>query len=225
MFGRYLWSDYNTLKGDPLNGRPKVFPGFPPEGEVFRGTSNLALSYRRVISPRVVNELTVGYARFGFLFSQGEANPAFPDIPPFALNTISLPFINTPRTARWVTTPQLLDNLSIVHGAHVFRGGVNMRFYRPVDQRGQPGGINVTPTVTFSATTRPAFIGTTGNSGFAVAPGINSTDGTTLGSLINNLYGLPASMTQVFISNLNDNVFLPFKTAHQLTLYSKHPNL
>jgi hypothetical protein len=126
-----------------------VFPGFPPQGEVFRRTTSLALSYRRVFSSRVVNELTVGYGRFGFLFTQGEANPAWPDIPPFDFNTISEPYLNTPRTARWVTTPQILDNLSLVHGAHVFRTGVNFRFYRHVDQRGQPGGINVTPSVSF----------------------------------------------------------------------------
>src|SRR5436190_12127501 len=161
MFGRYLWSDYNTLKGDPLNGRPQVYPDNPPLGEVFRRTSNLALSYRRVISPRIVNELTAGYGRFGFLFTQGEANPLWPDVPPFDFNSLTEPYINTPRTARWVTTPQVLDNLSIVRGAHVFRGGINFRFYRHVDQRGQPGGINVTPSVTFSATTRPTFIGTT----------------------------------------------------------------
>jgi hypothetical protein len=75
MFARYLFSDYNTLQGDPLNARPQVFPDQPPLGEVFRRTSNLAVSYRRVFSPRVVNELTFGYARFGFLFTQGEANP------------------------------------------------------------------------------------------------------------------------------------------------------
>jgi hypothetical protein len=225
MFGRYLFSDYNTLKGDPLNGRPQVFPSGPAFGEVFRRTSNLALSYRRVISARVVNELTVGYGRFGFLFTQGEANPKWPDVPPFNLNTIDEPYINTPRTARWVTTPQILDNLSMVHGAHVFRGGVNFRFYRHVDQRGQPGGINVTPSVTFSATTRPTFIGTTGNSGFAVAPNINSTDSGTLGSLINNLYGLPASMNQVFISNLRDDVFLPFKVGDKISLYAEKHNL
>src|SRR3984893_14211292 len=225
VFARYLWSDYNTLKGDPLNGRPQVYPNNPPQGEVFRRTSNLAVSYRRVISPRIVNELTAGYVRFGFLFTQGEANPAWPNIPPFDFNSISEPYLNTPRTARWVTTPQLLDNLSVVHGSHVFRGGINFRFYRHVDQRGQPGGINVTPTVTFSATTRPVFLGTTGNSGFATAPNINSTDSGTLGSLINNLYGLPASMTQVFISNLNDNVFLPFKTGDQVTLYAEKHNL
>src|SRR5688572_22988302 len=57
MFVRYLFSDYNTLKGDPLNGRPQVFPSGPPLGEVYRRTSNLAISYRRVISSRVVNEL------------------------------------------------------------------------------------------------------------------------------------------------------------------------
>jgi Carboxypeptidase regulatory-like domain/TonB-dependent Receptor Plug Domain len=225
MFGRYLWSDYNTLKGDPLNGRPQVYPDNPPLGEVFRRTSNLALSYRRVISPRIVNELTAGYGRFGFLFTQGEANPAWPDVPPFDLNSVSEPYINTPRTARWVTTPQVLDNLSIVRGAHVFRVGTNFRFYRHVDQRGQPGGINVTPSVTFSATTRPTFVGTTGNSGFAVAPNINSTDQTTLGSLINNLYGLPASMTQVFIGDLKQDVFLPFKVNGQISLYAEKHNL
>jgi hypothetical protein len=225
VFARYLWSDYNTLKGDPLNGRPQVYPDNPPLGEVFRRTSNLAISWRRVFSPRVVNEFTAGYGRFGFLFTQGEANPTWPDVPPFNLNSIDEPYINTPRTARWVTTPQVLDNLSILKGSHVFRTGLNFRFYRHVDQRGQPGGINVTPSVTFSATTRPAFLGTTGNSGFRVAPNINSTDQTTLGSLINNLYGLPASMNQVFISNLTDNAFLPFKTGDQITLYAEKHNL
>src|SRR5712691_645357 len=197
MFGRYLFSDYNTLKGDPLNGRPQVFPTGPAFGEVYRRTQNLALSYRRVISPRIVNELTVGYGRFGFLFTQGEANPKWPDVPPFFPNTVTTPYLNTPRTARWVTTPQVLDNLSIVRGAHVFRGGVNLRYYRHVDQRGQPGGINVTPSVTFSQTTRPPFIsGTAVNGGFVAAPNINSTDSATLGSLINNVFGLPAAMTQ-----------------------------
>lgn len=225
VFVRYLWSDYNTLKGDPLNGRPQVYPDNPPLGEVFRRTSNLAVGYRRVISPRVVNELTVGYGRFGFLFTQGEANPLWPDVPPFDFNNLSEPYINTPRTARWVTTPQILDNLSVVSGAHVFRGGLNFRFYRHVDQRGQPGGINVTPAVTFSQTTRPPFLGTTGNSGFATAANINSTDQTLLGNLINNLYGLPASMTQVFISNLKSDNFLPFKTGDQVTLYAEKHNL
>ena len=106
-----------------------------------------------------------------------------------------------------------------------------MRFYRHVDQRGQPGGINVTPSVTFSGSTRPAFITGSGsslvvNSGFVAASGIiNSTDATNLSAYINNLYGLPASMTQVFISNLKDDVFLPFKTGDSVTLYAEKHNL
>src|SRR6266852_4831142 len=224
IFGRYLFSDYNTLKGDPLNGRPQIYPGSAPRGEVFRRTSNLALSYRRVISPRIVNELTVGYGRFGFLFTQGEANPKWPDVPPFDFASISEPWINTPRTARWVTTPQVLDNLSFVRGAHVFRSGVNLRFYRHVDQRGQPGGINVTPSVTFAQGNRDPF--SVAGGGFAAAGGINtSTDNVNLGGLINNLYGLPARINQVFISNLKDNVFLPFKVGDKVSLYAEKHNL
>lgn len=224
VFARYLFSDYNTLKGDPLNGRPQVYPDGPPLGEVYRRTSNLAISYRRVISPRVVNEFTAGFARFGFLFTQGEANPAWPDVPPFNFNNVDEPYINTPRTARWVTTPQLLDNLSIVSGSHVFRVGANLRFYRHVDQRGQPGGINVTPSVTFASGNRDPFSSAGG--GFAAAPGINTAnDAVTLGGLINNLYGLPARIQQVFISNLTDDVFLPFKTGKNISLYAEKHNL
>src|SRR2546421_520299 len=115
-------------QGDPLNARPQVFPGFPPLGEVFRATKNLAISYRQTISSRVVNEFTAGFARFVFLFTQGEANPAFPDVLPFTSspggtnnafnNMVSLPYINTPRTFPAVTTPQFLDNTSIGTGAN-----------------------------------------------------------------------------------------------------------
>ncbi|MGH9942590.1 MAG: carboxypeptidase regulatory-like domain-containing protein, partial [Pyrinomonadaceae bacterium] len=231
MFARFLFSDYNTLKGDPLNGRPQVFPGdFPPLGEVFRRTSNLAISYRRVFSPRVINEFTAGYARFVFTFTQGEADPRFPEVPPYDFNTINEPYNNTPRTFRAVTTPQFLDNLSIVSGAHVYRVGANVRFYRHVDQRGQPGGVNVTPTVTFASGTRNPFITGSGqnqvvNAGFRAAPGINATDNTTLGGMINNFFGLPARIQQTFIGNLRDDVFLPFRDGDAVTLFAEQHKL
>jgi hypothetical protein len=227
VFARFLYSDYNTLKGDPLNGRPQVFPGdFAPLGEVFRKTHNLAISYRRVLSSRMVNEFTAGYARFLFLFTQGEANPAFPDVPPFDFNSVSEPFNNTPRTARAVTTPQFLDNLSIVSGSHDLHMGVNVRFYRHVDQRGQPGGVNVTPAIDFATARRnPFVVGATANDGFAPAAGINTTDSTTLGGLINNLYGLPARIQQTFIGNIGDNAFLPFKVGDTVTLFDEQHKL
>ena len=120
LFARYLGGDQNTLKGDPLNSRPQVYPGFPPLGEVFRGTKNAALGLRSVLSPRVINEATLGMSRFVFLFTQGEANPSFPDTPSYgrangtAFNNLDPPFLNTPRTFRTVTTPQILDNLTII---------------------------------------------------------------------------------------------------------------
>ncbi len=220
MFVRYLFSDYNTLGGDPLNARPVVFPGFPPLGEVFRRTTNLAISYRRVISPRLVNEMTVGYARFNFLFTQGEANPAFPDISPFTFSNVSVPFNNTPRTQRMVTVPQILDNLSFVSGAHLYRAGLNFRLYRHVDRRGQPGGINVTPSISFDSSLRSpttfGFVAPSASTG--TRAGINSTDLTSLLNYINELTGSPARLSQTFLGNLNGDFFLPFQINGQVSL-------
>ena len=206
VYGRFIYSDYNTLKGDPLNARPQVFPGdFPPLGEVFRRSHNMAVNYRRTLSSRVVNEFTMGYARFVFTFTQGEADQRFPAVPPFDFASISEPFNNTPRTFRAVTVPQFIDNLSVVSGAHVIRLGTNMRFYRHVDQRGQPGGINVTPSISFLGATRsPQLPGLPTN--------INATDSTLLLNTINNLLGAPARLSQTFIGDLNADVFLPFQT-------------
>ncbi|HEV2859688.1 MAG TPA: carboxypeptidase regulatory-like domain-containing protein [Pyrinomonadaceae bacterium] len=219
VFGRYLQSTYDTLGGDPLNGRPVVFPGFPPQGEVFRDTKNLALGHRWTISPRLVNELTVGFGRFQFLFTQGEANPAFPDVPGFAFQNVSDPFLNTPRTERAVTVPQILDNVHITKGAHQISTGFNFRFYRHADRRGQPGGVNVTPSLSFDAgvrspTTSGFVLPTTAvlaNQGTPRA-GIVSADATRLQNYINEISGLPSRLSQAFIGNLNEDAFLPFQS-------------
>lgn len=221
VFGRYLQAEQDTLGGDPLNGRPQVFPGFPPLGEVFRSTKNIAISYRRVFSPRVVNELTAGLARFVFLFTQGEANPDWPNVVPYTFNNASLPFINTPRTFRAVTTPQLFDNLSIIKGSHVFRTGFNIRFYEHNDQRGQPGGTNVTPSLSFSQSVRPPQGFNTPGVVNASAAGIDPTDNTRLLGTINDVLGIPARLSQVFLGDLNSNQYLPFKSGNVVTLWDE----
>ena len=211
VFGRFLYADQNTRKGDPLNGRPQVFPGFAPLGEVFRASKNLSLGWRSQLTSNINNEFIVGFARFFFLFTQGEANPDFPNIVPYTFNNASLPFINTPRTARGVTTPQLVDNLSILKGAHQIGVGVNVRFYQHNDQRGQPGGINVTPTLSFSASVLPPTLGAT--------PGINATDLTRLRGAVNDVLGIPARLTQVFIGDINSDAFLPFVKDGKVSLF------
>ena len=221
LFVRWLQGHYDTLEGDPLNGRPQVFPGFPPLGEVFRTTRNLAISYRHVFSPRIVNELTAGFSRFIFLFTQGEANPAFPNVLPYSFANASLPYINTPRTYRAVTTPQLLDNLSIIKGAHIFRTGANIRLYEHNDQRGQPGGINVTPSLQFSATTRPPVGFNTPALGSPSTGGINSTDNSRLLGTINDILGIPARLGQVFLGDLKSNQYLPFIANDKVTLWNE----
>jgi hypothetical protein len=224
IFGRFLWGHYNTLQGDPLNARPEVFPGFPPLGEVYRTTRNLAISYRHLFSPRVVNELTAGFSRFIFLFTQGEANPSFPNVPPYSFTNASLPYINTPRTFRAVTTPQVLDNVSIIHGAHIIRFGANIRLYEHNDQRGQPGGINVTPSLSFSATTRPpAGFNTPALAGSTA--GINSTDNTRLLNTINEVMGIPARLSQVFLGDLSADNYLPFVSGNKVTLWNEGTRL
>ena len=88
------------------------------------------------------------------LFTQGEADPVSRTVRRSISVNQRAASINTPRTFRAVTTPQFLDNLSILKGAHQFALGVNMRFYQHNDQRGQPGGINVTPTHLLPGATR-----------------------------------------------------------------------
>ena len=56
IFFRAMWAVEEQLKGDLLNGRPSIYPGFPPRGEVYRPAKNYALSWRSVITPTLVNE-------------------------------------------------------------------------------------------------------------------------------------------------------------------------
>jgi hypothetical protein len=227
IFGRYLQGANNTLGGDPNNNRPVLFPGFPPLGEVFRTSNNLAVSYRRVVTSRIVNELTVGLSRFNYLFTQGEANPEFLSVAPYSrpqgtgFNNIDSPYRNVPRTQRIITTPQILDNLSIVSGSHSFKTGFNFRFYRHDDRRGAPGAATVTPLLTFDRAVRqPTGFGTPAVATASVA-GINATDNTRLQGTINDLIGIPARLTQTFLGDLTHDAFLPFRSGDSVTLWNQ----
>ncbi|MBL8216710.1 MAG: TonB-dependent receptor [Bryobacterales bacterium] len=221
LFGRYLAADQNTLGGDPLNGRPAVLPGFPPRGEVFRPAKNIAIGLRSVLSPRVVNELTLGFARWQFLFTQGEANPNFPNSPRFTFNNSDVDYTANPRTFRAVNTPQIVESLSVITGNHVLKVGANLRFYQHNDQRGDVGGTSLTPSISLSRTVRPPSGIAFPSPAATNSPGIAANDLNRLQGTINDLLGIPAGLTQVFLGDLKNDTFLPFQSGNAITLWAQ----
>ena len=209
IFGRYLQNHFDTSEGDFLNARPQVFPGFPPLGEVKRIGKNLAVGYRHVFSPNLVNEFTTGFNRFAFNFTFGESNPNFGDpakLPPWSDQCVFGSFINissplcvSPHTQRAVTAPQFIDNLSWVHGAHTIRTGFNFRFYYHNDSRGFFGSGILTPVVFFDQSKRQGTL--------PLASGISSADNTTLQQAIVEMLGIPAGIQQGFQADFNGNTY------------------
>jgi len=220
IFARYMYAQSNTFNGDPVNGDPQVLPGLPPLGESIWPAHNAVISYRHVFSPTTMNELTLGFSRLTELFTQGQANPAFPNIPAYSFNLPTTPYWNAPLVQRKLTTPQIVDNFSVVKGSHIISAGINLRMYEHNDLRGSANGYSLTPSISLSATTRPP-------SGFGLpavagtAPGISSTDLSHLQSAINDLLGIPATLTQRFLGDLNANNFLPFMSNGQVTMYDE----
>jgi len=235
IFVRYLQNHFNTGEGDFLNARPEVFPGFPPLGEVNRLGKNLAISYRHTFSPSLVNELTAGFNRFAFLFTFGESNPNFPNpqkVPIWAddcvlgsFANVDVPFCLSPHTQRAITAPQVLDNLSWIHGAHTVRSGINFRFYVHNDSRGFFGGNVVEPIDRFIRSLRSGA-GFTNIPATGTGPTLaNSTDINRLRQAILELAGIPSRIQQAFLANFSGNTYgatnfaTVYTRAHQYDSY------
>lgn len=222
IFGRYIYAQNNTLNGDPANSNPQVLPGFAPEGESYWPAHNFAMGYRHVFSPLAMNDLTVGFSRVKLLYTQGEATPGFPQtLIPWSFNLVTTPWFSAPSVSRTLTTPQIIDNFTFTKGSHIISAGANIRLYEQNDYRGSVGGQNLTPVISLSASTRPP-------SGFALpavasstVAGINSSDLANLQSAINDLLGIPATITQRFNGNLKNNTYLPYLSNGHVTMYDE----
>jgi hypothetical protein len=226
IFVRYLQNHFNTQEGDFVNARPIVFPGFAPLGEVNRNGRNLAISYRHVFSPSLINELTAGFNRFSFVFTFGESNSGFGDPtkdPPWAdecvygsFTNLTAPFCVSPHTARAITTPQLVDNISWIHGAHTVQAGINFRYYYHNDTRGFFGSTILAPGIIFSGTNRlSGFPNIPAGSGTS-AP--SSVDITNLQQAIDQIAGLPYEIEQSYRADFNTNTYVP---ANYATVYTR----
>jgi hypothetical protein len=220
VFFRAMWATEQQLKGDLLNSRPAIFPGFPPRGEVLRPAKNFAFSWRAMVTPSMVNELTLGFARFSFLFTYGDSNPKFPNLPAYTFNNVDVDYINSPHSLRTLNTPQLIDNYSWTHGAHQLKFGVNMRFYQQNDESGTVASQTVTPAISLSSALLPpgAAYGLPSVASSSAA-GIASTDSTRLLASINDLLGIPAQLKQAFLGNLNSNSFLGTRSGDYFSMW------
>ncbi len=229
LFVRWLQNRYNTTEGDFTNDRPEVFPGFPPLGEVDRIGRNLAVSYRHTFSPTLVNELTMGFNRFAFVFTFGESNPNFGNptkLPPWAdqclfgsFINIATPYCISPHTARAVTTPQLVDNLTKVYGNHTFHIGINDRWYIHNDSRGFFGSKAVVPWIQFNGTQRPGnFNNIPAKIGTDAATAPFATDITTLQQAIVETAGIPYLVQQGYLANFNSN---QYQATSYATVYTR----
>ena len=236
LFVRWLSNHFNTAEGDFLNGRPQVYPGFSPLGEVNRIGRNLAVSWRHVFSPSLVNDFTVGFNRFAFSFTFGESNPKFGDghqLAPWqdvclggSFSNISSPICTTPHTQRAVTTPQFVDNISWTHGAHTLHAGINFRFYIHNDSRGFFGGNDLVPYVRFRGASRPSgFNNIPAQIGSNKATAPNSSDMSVLQQAIDEMAGLPYSISQSFFADFAGNTYgsplyaTVYTRAHQYDSY------
>src|SRR5205085_6015421 len=115
---------------------------------------------------------------------------------------ISSPNCVSPHTQRAITAPQVVDNLSWVHGAHTFRTGLNFRFYYHNDSRGFFGSGILAPVVFLTQTLRQG--------GFSNFPGnISTFDSSTLQQAIVEMAGIPAGIQQGFQADFLNNTYNP----------------
>ena len=237
IFVRWLQNTFDTKQGDFLNSRPQVYPGFPPLGEVNRLGKNLAVSYRHNFSPNLVNEFTTGFNRFRFQFTFGESNPNFPNpqkVPIWAddcvlgsMVNVDPPYCLSPHTQRAITTPQFVDNLTWIHGAHTFHAGINFRFYTHNDSRGFFGTSVVTPVIRFNQLNqlnRVANLNNLPTTG-TCATCANSTDINLIQQAAVELLGMPSRIQQAFLANFSSDTYAStnfatvYTRAHQYDSY------
>lgn len=219
IFGRYSQGHQNTY-ADVVNGGLQVFPGLPATVNTFRQPRNLALDWRFSPTPNVTNEVVAGFNRFGYAF----VNPGYATstATPFNPNLATAPLSSYVGNNRYLTTIQFVDNFSVVHGPHLFKAGVNLRYGREIDHRGSVGSLNVIPQVSFlaSSSTLPvnpvsSYYNVPTNipcpktgSCASTPPSINLNDISTLNSAVNDLLGRISSVTAGYVAQ-DLNTFKP----------------
>ncbi|HTG94528.1 MAG TPA: TonB-dependent receptor [Pyrinomonadaceae bacterium] len=192
VYVRYAQGSQNTF-GDSANAGRPIFPASPNFVDTIRTPKNLAVNWRWSPSPTVTNEAIFGISKFFFSFTTPFPDPNLP----FAFLNVATPNTNFSYNARGVRTLQYIDNLTMVHGSHTFKGGINFRYNRHTDDRSSVAGSAIEPIVTFGRDS--------GFGGFNLPTSgtnsINTNDLTRLQNTIVDELGKLNSVSQAFVSN------------------------
>lgn len=213
VFVRWSAGHQNTF-GDTVNGGLPVLPGFPNVVDTYRTPKNLAVNWRWLINPKMLNEMVVGLSRFSFNFANPDpnfrSNPAFNFFadPICAINDLACmttPLQNYVGNARFLTTYQLVDNMSYERGSHAFKWGINFRYQRHIDQRGSIGNLDAAPAINFDPGTNPPDPTAFNYGTLNIDQGQDFPD---LQGFINDLLGRVGSITQGIVAQ-NPNTWAP----------------
>jgi len=196
LYVRYSQGEQNTI-GDSANGGRRIFPDSPDLVNTYRDPKNLAINYRFSPTGNLTNEFVFGINKFAFQFQNPTPNANFP----FSFNNVSTPERNFTYNARRLRTLQFVDNVTWIRGSHAFKGGLNFRFGRQIDDRTGVAGTTTEPLVSFNPPTT-----TFGAFGLPTT-GINATDLTRLRNTINDLLGRVGTYSQAFVADPSGNQF------------------
>ncbi|MBL8173725.1 MAG: TonB-dependent receptor [Bryobacterales bacterium] len=192
LFGRYA-AGSNNVNGDFINSglprypaNPASYPGRTRESD----SKGAAVGLTTTLGANKVNEFSLGFTRNSLNF----LDPTHPGVESIA-NLQSDPYLFWGGTGRTPENGQVLDNFSVVRGAHTFKMGANVRYYRVNQFR---RATNFFPRFTYGTADAPVFLAT--NAGNDI-PGINTNDRTTLNSLFNDVMGVVGTVRKVFYSD------------------------
>ncbi|MCA1626003.1 MAG: TonB-dependent receptor, partial [Acidobacteria bacterium] len=206
--GVYTWNLEQTLRTD-------LDPTFTtrPEGTLDSKNKLLSLTYRRIITPSLVNELRGGFFNSDVLFFRGSPAPA---------NLFSLPLVSNPENTefdqgRVVRTYNIQDNVDWIVGKHNIRFGGQMQFFN-IDAT---SGFGIVPTLAIGTNTNSTPFFAAGN--FTNIGGISDTQRGTANGLLALLGGIVSGVSQQFyVNSLDSNLYTPNELEFAPYRYRNH---
>jgi hypothetical protein len=206
--GVYTWNLEQTLRTD-------LDPTFTPipEGTLDSKNKLLSLTYRRIISSNLVNELRGGFFNSDVLFFRGSPAPA---------NLLALPLVSNPENTQFdqgriVRTYNIQDNVDWIVGKHNVRFGGQMQFFN-IDST---SGFGIVPTLTIGTNSNSTPFFAAGD--FTNIGGINTTQLGAANGLLALLGGIVSGVNQQFyVNSLDSNLYTPNELQFEPFRYRNH---